>query len=67
MNLVSLLIAPVIISVRTANPVISYVAGGIAFIIVVWAIWKSKTERYQLAQTFEDSEDIKGSEKIEKK
>jgi hypothetical protein len=34
---------------------------------VVWAIWRSKTERYQLAQTFEDSEDIKGSEKIAKK
>jgi len=68
MNLVSLLIAPVIISVRTANPVISYVAGGIAFIIVVWAIWKSKTERYQPAQIFGDAEDnIKVSEKIEKK
>ena len=62
-NLVSLLIAPVIISVRTSSPVISYVAGGIAFIVVVWAIWKSKTERYQLAQTFEDTEDTKGSEK----
>lgn len=66
-NLVSLLIAPVIISVRTTSPVISYIAGGIAFIIVVWAIWKSKTERYQLAQTFEDTQDTKGSEKIVKK
>jgi len=65
-NLVSLLIAPVIISVRATNPVVSYIAGGIAFIIVVWAIWRSKTERYQLAQTFEDVEDTKGSEKIVK-
>jgi len=66
-NLVSLLIAPVIVSMRATSPVISYVAGGVTFLIVVWAIWKSKTERYQLAQNFEDTEDAKGSEKVVKK
>jgi K(+)-stimulated pyrophosphate-energized sodium pump len=62
-NLVSLLIAPVIISVRSASPVISYIAGGVAFIIIIWAIWRSKTERYQLAQTFEEEGDDEKSEK----
>lgn len=66
-NLVSLLIAPVIISVRTTSPLLSYIAGGIALIIVVWAIWRSKTEKFQPASLFEDTEDNKAAEKIEKK
>jgi K(+)-stimulated pyrophosphate-energized sodium pump len=67
-NLVSLLIAPVIITLRTNSPVIAYIAGGVSFVIVVWAIWKSKTERYQPSQIFEEAvKDQKKPEKIEKK
>jgi K(+)-stimulated pyrophosphate-energized sodium pump len=67
-NLVSLLIAPVIITLRTNSPAIAYIAGGVSFVVVVWAIWKSKTERYQPSQTFEETpQDPKETEKIEKK
>jgi K(+)-stimulated pyrophosphate-energized sodium pump len=56
-NLVSLLIAPLIISLRANSPVVSYISGGIALIIVIWAIWRSKSERVSLAATIESAED----------
>ena len=62
-NLVSLLIAPVIITLRTQSQVIAYVAGGVSLVFVVWAIWRSKSERYQLAQTFDEKDLVKNAEK----
>jgi K(+)-stimulated pyrophosphate-energized sodium pump len=56
-NLVSLLIAPLIISLRANSPVVSYIAGGISLLIVIWAIWRSKSERVSLAATIESAED----------
>jgi hypothetical protein len=42
---------------RANSPVVSYIAGGISLIIVIWAIWRSKSERVSLAATIESAED----------
>jgi K(+)-stimulated pyrophosphate-energized sodium pump len=52
-NLVSLLAAPLLISLKTTSPVLSYVVGGVSLVIVVWAIWRSKSERIKIAATEE--------------
>lgn len=61
-NLVSLLIVPVIITVRNQSPVIGYVISGILLIIIVWAIWRSKSDKV----TFKLEDDIESSVKAKK-
>jgi K(+)-stimulated pyrophosphate-energized sodium pump len=61
-NLVSLLIVPVILTVNNQSPVIGYVISGILLIIIVWAIWKSKSDKV----TFKLEDNIESSVKAKK-
>jgi K(+)-stimulated pyrophosphate-energized sodium pump len=60
-NMVSLLIAPLIISIRKQSPAIGYAIAGVLLIIIVWAIWRSKSDKvtFKLQDSIEDSSKVK--------
>jgi len=60
-NLVSLLVAPVIITMREHSPIINYIISIILIIIVAWAIWRSKSDRvtFKLDETQNDEKEVK--------
>jgi K(+)-stimulated pyrophosphate-energized sodium pump len=61
-NMVSLLIAPLIISIRNQSPAVGYAIAGVLLIIIVWAIWRSKSDKV----TFKLQDSIEDSSKVDK-